>query len=424
MNWIRGDSLGSGNFATVNLAIHTKPSVNIPSLTAVKSCKLSHSLSLQKEKNIFERLGSCPHIIQYFGQDQTVENGEEYYNIFLEYANGGTLNDQLKNHDGKLPEKLVRHCTRSVVEGLKYIHENGFVHCDLKPPNILVFENGNVKISDFGLAKEMGVEEVKKIQCRGTPMFMSPESLMDGVYNSPVDIWALGCTVVEILTGEPAWNIDYDADMLTLLVRIGVQEEVPLIPEEISEEAKDFLEKCFVRDPLKRWSADMLLKHSFISDDETISSVKESTFSSASPITHFEYSNWSSSTTVTTLLYSSTEDETEYWFLSQEKSSRQLAHDAKLLDCSPEHRLLLVVFIAEKTLDLLESDDWCYLSQENILGQLVTTAEKSLALLESDDWCYLSQEKSLIPLVLTAEKSLDFLKFDDWCYLSQSFIRI
>ncbi|CAL5187883.1 unnamed protein product [Lathyrus oleraceus] len=329
MNWIRGDWLGSGSFATVDLAKHIKPSVNIPSLTAVKSCELSCSFTLQHEKTILESLGSCPYIIKYFGQDQTLENGEEYYNIFLEYANGGTLDDQLKNHGGKLPEKHVRRYTRSVVEGLKYIHENGFVHCDLKPPNILVFENGDVKISDFGLAKEMRVEEDKKMRCKGTPMFMSPESVMDGVYDSPVDIWALGCTVVEILTGKPAWNMGYDTNMMKLLVRIGVSEEVPLIPDEISEEAKDFLKKCFVRDPLKRWSAEMLLKHPFISDDGTVSSIKESTFSPASPITHFEYSNWSSST-ITTLPYNSRE-----W--------SEMEADAKLLDCLPEKRLVPLV---------------------------------------------------------------------------------
>ncbi|XP_058760994.1 mitogen-activated protein kinase kinase kinase 20-like [Vicia villosa] len=344
MNWVRGDFLGSGSFATVNLAKHIKPSVNIPSLTAVKSCEFSHSLSLQKEKNILERLRSCPHIIHCFGHDLTIENGEEYYNIFLEYANCGTLNDQLKNYDGKLPEKLVRRYTRSVVKGLKYIHENGFVHCDLKPPNILVFDNDNVKISDFGLAKEMGVEEDKKMKCKGTPMFMSPEAVMDNVYESPVDIWALGCTVLEILTGEPAWDISYNTDPLKLLVHIGVSKEVPLIPEKISEEAKDFLEKCLVRDPLKRWSAEMLLKHPFISDDETVSSVKESTFSSTSPVTHFGFSNWSSST-VTTLPYSSIE--ADYCFLSQEKN---------LLDCWPEEMLTT----SEKSLDLLEYDEWCF----------------------------------------------------------------
>ncbi|CAI8588880.1 unnamed protein product [Vicia faba] len=99
----------------------------------------------------------------------------------------------------------------------KYIHENDFVHCDLKPRNILVFENGNIKISDFGLAEEIGVEQGEK-KHKGTPIFMSPESVMDVVYESPVDIWALGCTVVEILTREAAWNMGYDPNLLDRIV--------------------------------------------------------------------------------------------------------------------------------------------------------------------------------------------------------------
>lgn len=88
MTWVRGDLLGSGTYATVYLAKHIKPSINIPSLTAVKSSEISDSLSLQKEKNILKRLRSCPYIIKCFGHDQTFEKGKEYCNIFLEYATG------------------------------------------------------------------------------------------------------------------------------------------------------------------------------------------------------------------------------------------------------------------------------------------------------------------------------------------------
>lgn len=108
MNWVRGHSLGSGSFATVYLAKHPEDSVTFPQLTAVKSSNLHDSYSLQNEKQILDRLGSSPHVIKCFGQDKTVENDEEYYNIFLEYASGGTLSDQLEKHGGKLPDNLVR----------------------------------------------------------------------------------------------------------------------------------------------------------------------------------------------------------------------------------------------------------------------------------------------------------------------------
>jgi serine/threonine protein kinase len=234
MNWVRGDLLGSGSFATVNnIATHTNNFNNFPSITAVKSSDTYYSHLLQNEKQILDCLGSSPHIIKCFGDDHTFEDGEEGYNIFLEYAAGGTLSDQLKNYGGKLPETLVRRYTRSVLKGLKHVHENGFVHCDVKLQNILVLEDGNVKILDFGIAKKKGLKNDEKLECRGTPMFISPEAVNDSVYESSADIWALGCAVVEMVTGKPAWNFS-GSNIWSLLIRIRVGEELPLIPDELS----------------------------------------------------------------------------------------------------------------------------------------------------------------------------------------------
>ncbi|KAK7368573.1 hypothetical protein VNO80_10600 [Phaseolus coccineus] len=144
MNWVRGDSLGHGTFATVNIVVPANGSTFFPSPLAVKS-SVSHNASLLKnEKEILYRLGSSPYIINCFGHDHTVENGEEFYNVFLEQAAGGSLADQVKKHGGSLPEPFVRRCTRSIVEGLRHIHEHGFVHCDVKLQNVLVFDNGQV----------------------------------------------------------------------------------------------------------------------------------------------------------------------------------------------------------------------------------------------------------------------------------------
>jgi len=348
MNWVRGKMLGNGTFATVNLATHPQNSRTFPSLTAVKTSDTYGSHFLVNEKQILDSLGSSTHIIKCFGEDQTFENGEECYNIFLEYAAGGTLSDQLKNHGGKLPENLIQRYTRSVVQGLKHVHENGFVHCDLKLQNILVFEDGEVKISDFGLAKEKGLKHGGKLECRGTPLYMSPEAVNESVYESPADIWALGCAVVEMATGKPAWNVSSGSNMWSLLIRIGAEDESPLIPDELSQVGKDFLEKCFIKDPLKRWTAGMLLKHEFISSDETVSLVKElineSPLSiSPSPRTHFDFPHWASSS-VTTL----SPDTKELCELKFEQGF-----------CSPDERLQRLV-TDQRPLDWSESDAWCF----------------------------------------------------------------
>lgn len=105
-------------------------------------------------------------------------------------------------------ETLVHCYTRSIVEGLKHIHESSFFHCDVKLEKLLVFNHGNVKISDFGLAKEKGLKEgEKKLECIGTPIFMVSESINGSVYESPMDIWALSCAFMEMISGKPTWNM-------------------------------------------------------------------------------------------------------------------------------------------------------------------------------------------------------------------------
>lgn len=293
MDWVRGDSIGCGSFSTVNLAIPTKTS---SPLMAVKSCDLFDSSLLENEKDVLNQLGNCEHIIKCFGGDQSVENGQRLYNLLLEYAPGGSLSRLVKNSGGCLPESDARRYTKSILKGLRYIHAKGFAHCDIKLQNILLFEDGDVKIADFGLAKKTGEEqsdEQGRVEIRGTPLYMSPESVNENEYDSPCDIWALGCALVEMVTGKPAWNCKPESNIASLLIRIGVGDELPEIPQELSQEAKDFLSKCFVKDPRKRWTADLLLNHPFIANETTVTlKEKEQLSPSSSPRCPFEFPEW------------------------------------------------------------------------------------------------------------------------------------
>ncbi|KAF7809836.1 mitogen-activated protein kinase kinase kinase 17 [Senna tora] len=306
MDWVRGHLIGRGSFAAVHLAIPTSASSSlISSPTAVKSAAISTSSSLKNEKHVLDCLGFCPHIVTCFGDGYSFENGAEYYNLFLEYAARGSLADYIKARGGgRLVEPDVRRYTASIVRGIRHIHARGFVHCDIKLQNVLLFENGDVKIADLGLARkteECGKQSNGEKACewRGTPLFMSPESVKDNVYESPADIWALGCAVVEMVTGKPAWKNNQNGsksesnanNMCSLLLRIGLGEELPAIPEELSEEGKDFVRKCLVKDPTKRWTAEMLLKHPFIIGDDSVSSGEWT-----SPRSHFDFPDWVSCT--------------------------------------------------------------------------------------------------------------------------------
>ncbi|KAG7535717.1 Protein kinase domain [Arabidopsis thaliana x Arabidopsis arenosa] len=305
MEWIRGETIGYGTFSTVSLAT---PSNNVsgefPPLMAVKSADSYGAASLENEKSVLDKLGdNCNEIVRCFGEDRTVENGEEMHNLFLEYASRGSLESYLKKLSGEgLSESTVRRHTGSVLRGLRHIHGNGFAHCDLKLGNILLFGDGAVKIADFGLAKRIGEVTAlnEGVQIRGTPLYMAPESVNDNEYGSEGDVWALGCAVVEMFSGKTAWSLKEGSNFMSLLIRIGVGVELPMIPEELSEQGKDFLSKCFVKDPKKRWTAEMLLHHPFVAVDLDHDGLVEEDFVvklkteevSTSPRCPFEFPDW------------------------------------------------------------------------------------------------------------------------------------
>ncbi|MCL7049865.1 hypothetical protein MKW94_021132 [Papaver nudicaule] len=276
MEWKRGEVIGKGSFSSVYLATPRKNLCNLPPLMAVKSSLATQSSSLQKEKEIITELKDCPQILNCYGDGFSTENnGEKLYNVFLEFASGGNLAQLIKKSGGCISESHVRFYSKSILQGLLYIHQKGFVHCDIKLQNILLCCSANgfseLKIADFGLAKKSDKNsEEEIIGLRGTPLYMSPESVSSNEIESPSDIWALGCIISEMITGKPAWGFNGNSDISALLYRIGFKDELPEIPNAISEEGKDFLRRCFVRDPLKRWTAEMLLNHPFIAGANTV----------------------------------------------------------------------------------------------------------------------------------------------------------
>ncbi|EYU44409.1 hypothetical protein ABFS82_08G050600 [Erythranthe guttata] len=364
MDWVRGEKLGHGSFATVSLAARRScgggESASLPPLMAVKSCGVSHSSSLMSEKLILEEFEGCPEIITCFGERFSNENGEKLYNVLLEYAAGGSLADKLEGSDGRrLPESEVRQYTKALLKGLHYIHKYGYVHCDIKLQNILLCRDGGVKIADFGLAKRAAAVggDSRRCELRGTPMYMSPEMVSGGEQGAPADIWALGCVVSEMVAGSPAWRC---SDVAGLLMRIGVGEEVPEIPGILSKEGKDFLGKCFAKNPTERWTAEMLLNHPFVQDQYSdfggAAAEEKIKTTSTSPRCPFDFPEWVSSAACSITSLPSTVDfpESGLWFT--EESILKEGSSWWSSTASTAERLLELV--TEQVPDWSVSDDW------------------------------------------------------------------
>ncbi|XP_022855764.1 mitogen-activated protein kinase kinase kinase 17-like [Olea europaea var. sylvestris] len=152
--WSKVRILGAGSYGTVHLAVKVDPPLSV-STAAVKSATFPYLNWLKKEGEILFELRGCREIVQCFGEYTSIENNRGVYNLLLEYASGGSLVDLIKNYGGNMPESMAACYSYMLLKGLSHVHEKRFIHCDMKPANVLVFpsEDGtihNLKIADFG----------------------------------------------------------------------------------------------------------------------------------------------------------------------------------------------------------------------------------------------------------------------------------
>jgi len=147
---------------------------------------------------------SHPNIVQYYGSNLA----DDALSIYLEYVSEGSIHKLLREY-GPFKESTIRYFTAQILSGLAYLHEGRTVHRDIKGANILVGRYGEVKLADFGLAKHISsVAEIHSI--KGTAYWMAPELIKSSYsgegYNMSVDIWSLGCTLIEMATARPPWH--------------------------------------------------------------------------------------------------------------------------------------------------------------------------------------------------------------------------
>ncbi|KAG5058431.1 hypothetical protein AAZX31_05G179100 [Glycine max] len=259
--WRKGKLLGRGTFGHVYLGFNSENG----QMCAIKEVKVVSDdqtskeclKQLNQEINLLNQL-SHPNIVQYHGSELV----EESLSVYLEYVSGGSIHKLLQEY-GSFKEPVIQNYTRQIVSGLAYLHGRNTVHRDIKGANILVDPNGEIKLADFGMAKHIN-SSASMLSFKGSPYWMAPEVVMNtNGYSLPVDIWSLGCTIIEMATSKPPWN-QYEG--VAAIFKIGNSKDMPEIPEHLSNDAKNFIKLCLQRDPLARPTAHKLLDHPFIRD--------------------------------------------------------------------------------------------------------------------------------------------------------------
>ncbi|KAK9950105.1 hypothetical protein M0R45_005607 [Rubus argutus] len=262
--WKKGRLLGRGTFGHVYVGFNSESG----QMCAIKEVRLisdDQSLKeclkqLNQEINLLSQL-SHPNIVRYHGS----EMGEDALSVYLEYVSGGSIHKLLQEY-GAFKEPVIQNYTRQILSGLAYLHGRNTVHRDIKGANILVDPNGEIKLADFGMAKHI-TNCASMLSFKGSPYWMAPEVVMNtNGYSLAVDIWSLGCTILEMATSKPPWS-QYEG--VAAIFKIGNSKDMPDIPDYLSNDAKKFVRLCLQRNPSDRPTASQLLDHPFIREQTT-----------------------------------------------------------------------------------------------------------------------------------------------------------
>ncbi|GLT80584.1 hypothetical protein SLA2020_520170 [Shorea laevis] len=268
--------LGHGNGGTVYKVRHRKNA----SVYALKVLRFDEDATVIRhqaacEAEILKRVDS-PFIVKCLAVFDTI-GGELCF--LMEHMERGSLHDALCLRE-ILQEDIISGVAERVLRGLHYLHGLQIVHGDIKPSNLLIDGNGDVKIADFGVSKIVVGTCNAGDACMGTCAYMSPERIDperwdgDNADGFAGDIWSLGVVVLECFVGHyPLIGIGEKPDWAALMCAICFAERLEM-PETASPELRSFARRCLERDWRKRGTVVELLDHPFISNRRCVDLIR------------------------------------------------------------------------------------------------------------------------------------------------------
>ena len=252
--------LGGGSFGSVRKGYQKNDKSKAFAIKSIEKSKITKEYfeSLVKEVEILSSLDH-PNIIKFY----ETYNDEYYFHIVMELCTGKEVIERLLE-DGHISEYIVSQIIFKLTQAIKYCHSLGITHRDIKPENIL-FEtneaNSQIKLIDFGLSAKKDNSSDKMHSILGTPYFMAPEVLKAN-YDQKCDIWSIGAITYFMICGDHPFS---GKNNLQIFQKI-VKEELTFDKNKwnnISDNCKDFIQKCLIKDPQHRLSAEKALEHSW-----------------------------------------------------------------------------------------------------------------------------------------------------------------
>ncbi|XP_055631945.1 serine/threonine-protein kinase mig-15 isoform X11 [Toxorhynchites rutilus septentrionalis] len=264
--------VGNGTYGQVYKGRHTKTG----QLAAIKVMDVTEEEEeeIKLEINVLKKYSNHRNIATYYGAfiKKTSAGKDDQLWLVMEYCGAGSVTDLVKSTKGQsLKEEWIAYICREILRGLSYLHTNKVIHRDIKGQNVLLTDNAEVKLVDFGVSAQLDKTIGRRNTFIGTPYWMAPEVIAcdenrDATYDNRSDLWSLGITALEMAESQPPLC---DLHPMRALFLIPRNPPPRLKSKKWSKKFHGFIDTVLVKDYHQRPYTEQLLKHPFIKEQPT-----------------------------------------------------------------------------------------------------------------------------------------------------------